>query len=210
MIKKLDNVMLLEGIQALTSQDRHLAAITAAYGPSPLWDRDEGYHTLINIILEQQVSLASAQAAYSRLEKALGTITPEGFLQLSDGKLKEIGFSRQKTLYGRELAKAIVRGDLNLPMLAAMEDEKAKNGLMKIKGIGSWTADIYLIMALGRPDIWPGGDIALASAYQRTHGLPYRPKTEELNGLSEKWRPWRSVAARLLWHFYLSEKQAKT
>ena len=201
--------MLLEGIQVLTSKDEDLAKITKAYGPPPLWDREEGYHTLIHIILEQQVSLSSAKAAILRLEDTLGTITPEGFLQLSDEKLKEIGFSRQKTRYGQELANAIVQGKLNLQLLRNMEDIEAKHELLKIKGIGSWTADIYLIMALGRPDIWPGGDLALASAYQRIRELPYRPTTGELDTLSRKWRPWRAVAARLLWHFYLSKKQTQ-
>ncbi len=160
---------------------------------------------MIHIILGQQVSLASAKAAYNRLEEAVNPLTPKNFLGLTDKELKQIGFSRQKTKYGRELANALLDGSLDLSGLGKLEDQEAKEQLMKVKGIGPWTADIYLLMALGRPDIWPKGDLALEVAIQRVKGWLKRPTPEEARKMSEEWRPWRAVAARLLWHFYLSE-----
>ncbi|MBZ0201156.1 MAG: hypothetical protein K8H86_14885 [Ignavibacteriaceae bacterium] len=176
------------------------------YGPPPLWGREEGFATLLYIILEQQVSLASAKAAYNKLIERLGKITPRKFLTLSDSELKTIGFSRQKTSYGRNLAEAVIKGTLNIPELYNLDGEEAKNNLMRIKGIGNWTADIYLLMALGRPDILPSGDLALLSAVHKLKKLEHRPSNEEFFEMSKKWKPWRAVAARILWHFYLSEK----
>lgn len=205
MKKRLSDRTLREGVRYLTERDKYLAIIVSAYGPPPLWEREQGFHTLIRIILEQQVSLRSAKAAYDRLEAALHTITPDGFLRLTDHKLKRIGFSRQKILYGRELSGAIIEGRLDLSQVARLEDEKAKVELMKVKGIGPWTADIYLLMALRRPDIWPRGDLALELAWQRVNEWVKRPTAEALRAMSDEWRPWRAVAARILWHFYLSE-----
>ncbi len=204
MKQRLSQHSLLKGVQELAIKDEHLAKIAATYGPPPLWEREPGFHTLIHIILEQQVSLASARAAYNRLEAAAHPIAPKNFLGLSDEALKQIGFSRQKTKYGRELANAILSGSLDLSSLGRLEDKEAKEQLMNVKGIGPWTADIYLLMALGRPDIWPQRDLALAVALQRVKGLVERPTPVEQRQISNKWRPWRSVAARLLWHFYLS------
>ncbi len=205
MIRRLSRRALLKGVRELATRDEDLAKIVSTYGPPPLWEREQGFHTLIHIILEQQVSLASAKAAYTRLEKAANPLTPENLLSLTDEELKQIGFSRQKTRYSRELANAITDGDLDLSGLAGLENEEAREQLIKVKGIGPWTADIYLLMALGRPDIWPRGDLALEAALQRAKGWLRRPTSEEARDLSEDWRPWRAVAARLLWHFYLSE-----
>ena len=165
--------------------------------------RQQGFHTLLHIILEQQVSLASAKAAYKKLLTAIRELTPENFLTLADTDLKSMGFSRQKTLYGRNLARAIVEGDLNLSTVSRLDDARARTQLIKIKGIGVWTADIYLLMALGRPDIWPTGDMALAVAIQRLKQMPQRPSPEELTAIGRKWQPYRAVAARILWHYYL-------
>jgi DNA-3-methyladenine glycosylase II len=164
----------------------------------------------MHIILEQQVSLASAKAAYNRLLAAASPLTPKRFLELDDATLKKIGFSRQKTGYGRRLAQAIVEGSLNLKALAIMDDVTVRSELIKIKGIGPWTADIYLLMALRRPDIWPSQDIALAVAAQKVKRLAYRPKPEQLDEIGAAWKPWRAVAARMLWHYYLSNKEKKT
>lgn len=207
MKSRLDHLTLMKGVQELADRDAAFAGILSAYGPPPFWEREQGFHTLIHIILEQQVSLASAQAAYNRLEAAVVPLTPPNFLKLSDKKLKQIGFSRQKTKYGRELAKAILDGSLDLAGLDSLDDQGAKEQLIKVKGIGPWTADIYLLMALGRPDIWPSGDLALEAAIQRVRGLERRPAREEAGKISAEWRPWRSVAARLLWHYYLSERK---
>ncbi len=195
---------LAEGLRFLTDQDPHLAQIVRRYGPPPLWARAAGFPTLVHIILEQQVSLASARAAFDRLRGAAAPLTPERFLRLDHRRLHAIGFSRQKASYCQHLASAIVLGQLKLPTLTQMEDPQVRQELMRIKGIGSWTADIYLLMALRRPDIWPTGDLALATATQRVKGLPARPTPEHLEQLGQAWRPWRAVAARLLWHFYLS------
>ena len=207
MTVRLNKNSLIKAVEYLEVRDRHLKLVVSKFGPPPLWEREEGFKTLIYIILEQQVSLASAKAAYDKLLKKTGSITPVNFLKLSDVELKLSGFSRQKASYGRNLADAIITERLNLTELSDLDDAQAKEQLMNIKGIGPWTADIYLLMALGRPDIWPNGDIALASAVQKLKGIASRPSFEELNRMSLKWKPWRAVAARILWHYYLSERK---
>jgi len=202
--KYLDEAALARGIWHLCERDTDLAEIVKEFGPPPMWEREEGFHTLIHIILEQQVSLASARAAYGRLLEAVSFLTPASFLELDDATLKSIGFSRQKTAYGRNLARAVVDNRLNLAALASMPDAEVKLELMKIKGIGHWSSDIYLLMALRRPDIWPSGDLALAVAVEKVKRLGSRPTNEELTAISHPWQPWRAVAARLLWHYYLS------
>jgi DNA-3-methyladenine glycosylase II len=170
-----------------------------------MWARDAGFSTLLHIILEQQVSLASAKAAHSKLLELVSPLTPQAFLRLDDATLKAVGFSRQKTAYGRNLARSIAEGDLDLNALASMDDAAVRSELVKIKGIGRWTTDIYLLMVLRRPDIWPTGDLALATAAQKLKRLKTRPTTADLEAMSARWRPWRAVAARILWHYYLSE-----
>ncbi len=208
MTVRLNKKSLEKAVEYLEVKDRQLKLVISKFGPPPLWKREEGFKTLIHIILEQQVSLASAKAAYEKLLKKRGSITPVNFLKLSDVELKLIGFSRQKTSYSRNLAEAIITERLNLTELSDLNDTQAKEQLMSIKGIGPWTADIYLLIALGRPDIWPNGDIALASAVQKLKGVASRPSFEELNRMSLKWKPWRAVAARILWHYYLSERKS--
>ena len=203
--KSLTEESFAHGLHILCDRDPDLANIRANFGPPPMWAREPGFPTLIHIILEQQVSLASARAAYDRLLAAASPLTPARFLELDDAALKTIGFSRQKTAYGRELARAILSGRLDLAGLETLDDGSARSELMGIKGIGPWTADIYLLMALRRPDVWPSGDLALANAAQRVKRLVSRPTLEELEALGAEWRPWRAVAARLLWHFYLSD-----
>jgi DNA-3-methyladenine glycosylase II len=193
-----------QGLHFLSDRDPDLAQIQTKFGPPPMWARAPGFSTLILIILEQQVSLASARAAYDRLRKAASPLTPVRFLELDDATLKAIGFSRQKTAYGRSLAKALVDGHLNLVKLTMMPDTKVRAELIKVKGIGPWTADIYLLMALRRPDIMPSADLALLTAAQKVKRLVSRPTPDELNALSKNWKPWRSVAARILWHYYLN------
>ncbi len=193
-----------QGLTYVTGGDADMARILKALGPPPMWARAEGFATLLHIVLEQQVSLRSAQAAYHRLLAVLSPLTPEGFLTLSDATLKSVGFSRQKTAYSRGLAGAVAAGTLDLASFAAMDDAAVRAELTRLKGIGPWTADIYLLMALRRPDAWPSGDLALALAVQAVKGLPLRPAALELEAMSTAWRPWRAVAARLLWHYYLN------
>lgn len=200
----LDDARLVAAAHDLAARDADLAAIVARWGPPPMWARPPGFSTLIYIILEQQVSLASARAAYDRLLALAGPLTPEGFLALDDAALRRVGFSRQKTAYGRHLAHALLSGQLDLDGLAGLDDDEVRARLLAIKGIGRWTADVYLLMALLRPDIWPVGDLALAAAVQRVKRLEQRPTGAMLAELGEAWRPWRAVAARLFWVHYLA------
>jgi DNA-3-methyladenine glycosylase II len=190
----------------LTGRDRDLARLLAEFGTPPTWFREPGFPTLVHIILEQQVSLASARAAFTRLLSLASPLTPGRFLALDDSQLRGAGFSRQKTIYGRHLAEAVAVGQLNLEAFDAMDDAEVKAGLMKVKGIGSWTADIYLLMSLRRPDAWPAGDLALAVAMQEVKRMPARPAPLELAAIAEAWRPWRAVGARLLWNYYLNRR----
>jgi DNA-3-methyladenine glycosylase II len=169
-----------------------------------MWEREAGFSTLLHIILEQQVSLASAKAAHTKLLEAASPLTPQCFVQLDDSMLKSVGFSRQKTGYGRHLAESIIEGKLRLEALHSMDDDDVRSELVKIKGIGQWTADVYLLMVLRRPDIWPTGDLALAVAAQSVKRLKSRPTPQRLEEIGRAWRPWRAVAARILWHHYLS------
>jgi DNA-3-methyladenine glycosylase II len=191
-------------VAILSARDPGLAAIAARYGTPPLWAREPGFPTLVHLILEQQVSLASAQAAFDRLRAATGTLTPDAFLDLDDAQLLAIGFSRQKSRYARALAVAVAAGDLDLDALATVDDEEVDRRLTALPGIGPWTATIYRLMILLRPDAWPEHDIALAQAIAETYGLRARPDPGQMREIAEAWRPWRAVAARLLWHHYLS------
>ena len=206
MIETLNEQKLIAACQKLSDLDKDLKAIYQSYGKPPLWERPQGFSTLIHIILEQQVSLASAKSAFDKLQKILGEITPESVLFLTDEEMKAAYFSRQKIVYARELAKAILEKHLHLEEFETMSDEEIKLELIKIKGIGNWTADIYLLMAMLRPDIMPRGDLALHVAWQKLKNLERRPTSEEFLQAAEKWKPFRSVAARLLWHFYLNSK----
>lgn len=197
-------------VRELAQRDADLASVLQKYGQPPLWVRDPGFPTLVYIILEQQVSLASARAAYQRLQAAARPLTPTRFLRLTDIQLKRIGFSRQKTLYTRLLAESLARGHFDLRHLHDLHDEAAHKMLIALKGIGNWTADIYLLSALRRPDIWPTGDLALATAVQEVKCLRTRPSPARLEKMSAPWRPWRAVAARLFWHAYLSKRGQAT
>jgi DNA-3-methyladenine glycosylase II len=203
---RLDEAMLRDAAACLGARDDRLARVLQQHGSPPLWAREPGFPTLIHIILEQQVSLASARAAFQRLLAVASPITPERFLELDDATLKAAGFSRQKTRYGRELAQTVLSGSLDLSRLSDMDDDNVRAALTSVKGIGRWSADIYLLMALGRPDVWPSGDLALAVAARSVLSLDALPTNAELLDLAEGWRPWRAVAARLLWHAYLSER----
>jgi DNA-3-methyladenine glycosylase II len=195
---------LARATRALAKRDPDLGTVVARHGAPPLWDRAPGFATLVHIILEQQVSLASALAAFKKLEAALGTVTPHALLTLSDDALRAIGFSRQKARYARELARMLLDGALDLDALAALDDDSARAELTKVPGIGRWTSDIYLLMVLRRPDIMPVGDLALLVALQQIKRLPARPTQDALQKMAEAWRPYRAVAARILWHQYLS------
>jgi DNA-3-methyladenine glycosylase II len=195
---------LAAAVEELGARDPALGGIVARYGPPPMWAREPGFATLVHLVLEQQVSLASAQAAFDRLRDVVDPLTPGGFLRLGDAELLAIGFSRQKTRYGRALAAAVLDGSLELDGLAGLDDDGVDAALTAVTGIGPWTATIYRLMVLLRPDAWPIHDIALAQAIAEVRGLDRRPAADEMLVLAESWRPWRAVAARILWHHYLS------
>jgi len=203
--RRLTSTSLEDAARRLAEADPHLGAILERCGPPPLWAREPGFATLVHIILEQQVSLASARAAMDRLVVAIGPPRPEPFLELDDDALFAIGFSRQKRDYARGLAADILDGRLDLDRVARSSDSEARGRLMDVRGIGAWSADIYLLMALGRPDVWPRGDRALIVALRHAKSFAADPAADEAASLAEAWRPWRSVAARLLWHVYLRE-----
>lgn len=200
----LNEALLGESVGLLAARDADLGRVLHQFGPPPLWARAPGFPTLLHIILEQQVSLASARAAFERLCAVADPLTPQRFLELDDAALRAVGFSRQKAGYGRHLAQSVLAGAIDLEALAQMSDDEARARLLTLKGIGPWTADIYLLMALRRPNVWPVGDLALQIAMQGVKQLPTRPTVAEMEELGQPWRPWRAVAARLLWHFYLS------
>lgn len=187
----------------LAARDRILANIHATYGDPPMWRRATGFTTLVHIILEQQVSLRSARAVLARLQSAIQPFTPESFLELGDDRLRALGLTRQKSAYLLNLSEAIVSGELGLHQLARLSDDEARLRLTRIKGIGLWSANIYLLMAMRRADVWPAGDLALAVALQELNKLAARPSVDELERIAEKWRPHRAVAARMLWQYYL-------
>ncbi len=207
--KQLNNRTLATACHALADTEPIFGRVHKSYGAPPLWDRPPGFPTLLQIILEQQVSLASAKACFDKLANTLGEIAPERLLTLNDAELKTIGFSRQKTSYARHLSEAVLERRIDLDMLPDLPDDEVKAELIKLKGVGEWTSDIYLLMALLRPDIMPKGDIALHAAYQKLNGLDARPNSDEFVTMAERWKPFRSVAARLLWHFYLNESPTR-
>lgn len=189
---------------ALCTADPDLATVVDRFGPPPFWTREPGFVTLVHIILEQQVSLASAQAALDRLKGVADPLTPASLLALDDDTLRRVGFSRQKMGYARLLAQAVLAGDLDLDRLVTLPDDEARTALTALKGIGPWTADVYLLMALRRADMWPVGDRALVVAVREVKGLDHDPTPAEMGQIGEAWRPVRAVAARILWHHYLS------
>jgi DNA-3-methyladenine glycosylase II len=205
-IKPLTAASLARATHELASRDPVLGAIVERHGVPPLWDRAPGFPTLVHIVLEQQVSLASARAAFDRLAGAADPLTPERFLLFTDAELLTFGFSRQKTRYARLLAAAIADGSFDLDALARLDDGAAGQALLGQTGIGTWSAAIYLLMALRRPDVWPATDLALVVAVTEATGRPLRPTLLEMGVLAERWRPWRSVAARILWVDYLARR----
>lgn len=195
-----------QAIAELAHRDPRLAAALAAWGAPPFWAHPPGFAGIVLGILAQQVSLESARATFARLEATLGAVEPERFLTLDEAALKTMGLSRQKASYARGVAEDVVTRRLDLASLQGMDDETARARLMQIRGIGAWTAGVYMLLALRRRDAWPAGDLAVAKAIQELDGLPETPATEEAERIAERWRPWRAVAARMLWHYYLSKR----
>lgn len=198
----LDSSSLQRAMEALAKRDPVIARAYARCGPPPPRRQPTGFSGLLRIVVAQQVSAAAAAAILARLDARLVEPRPEAFLALDDEALQAIGFSRAKIRYGRGLAHALLDRQIDLDAVAQMADEDAIAHLIRAPGIGRWTAECYLLFALGRPDVWPAGDLAVREAAGRLLGLPVRPAIGEMAAIAEPWRPWRSAAARFLWHYY--------
>jgi DNA-3-methyladenine glycosylase II len=192
------------GIRELTILDSDLANIIHTYGNPPNWTREKGFIGLVRIVLGQQVSVAAANSIYNRLQALVIPLSPENLLTFDDIQLQSVGLSRQKIVYLRALASKITSRELDLEQLENADEATLRTELTKVKGIGDWTVDIYLMMALQRPDAFPKSDLGVIIAYQKLKSLPKRSTPIEIEKIAEKWRPWRAIATRILWHYYLN------
>jgi DNA-3-methyladenine glycosylase II len=190
----------------LASRDADLANIIREHGYPPMWNRPNSFETLVHIILEQQVSLASALSALNKLRERLQDVTPEKVLTLTDEELRACYFSRQKTAYVRCLAETLRSGGLDLREMPDLPDEAVRSRLTAIKGIGDWTADVYLIFVLQRADIFPIGDLAAVNALRRVKRLSKGSMRDPILRVAAGWKPYRTIATMLLWHYYLSSR----
>jgi DNA-3-methyladenine glycosylase II len=198
---------LLQAVHELAARDARLARIVAEHGPPPLWDREPGFPTLVRIILEQQVSLASAAALFAKFERhCAGPVQAERVVAIGEPGLLSIGFTRQKAGYVVGLAQQLRSGAVSLERIARLPDDDARDALIGIPGVGPWTAGVYLLMALRRPDVWPPGDLGLHKSMAEVRGLEIVPNSDQAAAYAKRWRPWRAVAARLLWHAYLARR----
>lgn len=194
---------------SLAEKDAALKSIIDKYGLPPMWTRPAIFQSLVLIILEQQVSLASAYAAFKKLKAKIGFVTPKKILLLSDEELKACYFSRQKIIYVRALAKAIISRKISLKKLSNATDEEIRTTLKQIKGIGDWTVDVYLMHALQRSDLFPLGDIALVNSLKDVKQLHAETTKEAMLIIAEDWRPYRTVASMMLWHAYIQKRGIK-
>jgi len=190
------------GLKKLIAMCPHMRRIYDLGGYPPPRDREGGFPALLRTIVDQQVSTQSGAAIWRRLEEGVGDITPVAILKAGESGLRACGFSGPKTRYAGELSRAITTGALDLGALEHQSDEAVQAALVQIKGIGRWTAEIYLMFSLNRSDVWPAGDLALVVAAQHLLGLPRRPTADEMDAISEQWRPWRTTAAIMLWQYY--------
>jgi len=193
----------------LAATDADLAAIINTYGYPPLWSRPNTFETLVHIILEQQVSLASALSALNKLKERVGELTPARLLLLTDEEMRACYCSRQKITYIKYLAEALLSGHIKLNELEHLPNDAIRAQLITLKGIGHWTIDVYLMFVLQRADIFPIGDLAAVNAMKKVKHLPASTTKDELVIIAAGWQPYRTVATMLLWHFYLSELAAK-
>jgi DNA-3-methyladenine glycosylase II len=205
-LRTLTRAFLIEGARALAERDADLARVVERLGHPPIWGRRPGFPALVRIILEQQVSLRSAEAMFRRIETHLGGITPETFSKAGVRGLRGLGVTRQKAAYCHGLARRLLDGTLDLTAVARGADDIGRRTLLDIPGLGPWSVDIYYLMALRRPDIWPRGDLALATALRDLKKLPGLPSHDQQLEFASAWAPWRSVAARILWAHYLTER----
>ena len=191
----------------LASRDRDLARIHRRLGTPPLWGRPTGFLTLFRIILEQQVSLAGARTLFRRIDGALGGVTVHSVHHAGVDGLRALGLTRQKAAYAHGLSRRLLDGELDLRAVARAPDAVGREMLLAVPGLGPWSVDIYFLMALKRPDVWPRGDLALASALREVKRLPDLPSRDQQHALTAAWAPWRAGGARLLWAHYLDQRR---
>ncbi|NNF59758.1 MAG: DNA-3-methyladenine glycosylase 2 family protein [Gammaproteobacteria bacterium] len=200
----LNEATMAAAVKQLCVSDPVLARVIQDRGPPPFWTRSRGWQTLVRIILEQQVSLASGRSAFRRLRAGVSPFSVTTLAATSLEQLRGCGLTRQKAGYVQGLARHVADGDLNLSVVARQQDDEARAALCSIRGIGQWTADCYLLFALRRPDVWPPGDLALLRGIEDL----YRTRSERrIARLLRTWQPWRAVAARILWHDYLERRR---
>ncbi len=204
--RRLTLASLSEGARWLAERDADLGAVLERLGDPPMWGRNPGFPALVQIILEQQVSLASAEAVYRRLKCRLGALTPEAVHATQVSGLRDLGLTRQKAAYCHGLAARVLDGSLDLTAVARGPDHEGRKVLLGVPGLGPWSVDIYYLMALRRPDVWPKGDLALAAALREIKHLDAVPTRDEQQVLAADWAPWRSVAARIVWAHYLAAR----
>ncbi len=207
--RSLTHESLAAGVRALARRHPDFATLYRRNGLPPMWARQPGFPTLVHIVLEQQVSIVAARTLFRRVSATLGGMTPERVLERGAPGLHALGLTRQKASYCHALAHAVLDGSLSLSGIARGDDITGRSALLALRGIGPWSADIYYLMALRRPDVWPIGDLALAVALQEVKGLRSRPDALRQLEMSAAWAPWRSVAARLLWHYYLTTRRPR-
>lgn len=205
-IERLDEETFALGAEMLADEDEHLARVLDRWGLPDFWHRQPEFRTLVLLILEQQVSLESGAAMYRRLAGLIGDVTPGAVVAAGEVALRSIGITRQKVGYLLGLATQVVEGEIDLDAMESMSVDAARATLVGIKGIGPWTADAYLLSASRRPDMWPVGDRALQVGVGETLGMATVPDEGQLELIAEPWRPVRAIAARLIWHAYLSER----
>ncbi len=204
--RRLTRASLRRGARELAEVDPDLGAALGRLGEPPMWGREPGFPALIQIILEQQVSLAAARTMYRRLTGHLGAMTPEAVYAIQANGLRDVGLTRQKAGYCYGLAARMLDGSLDLNTVARGPDDRGRQVLLAVPGLGPWSVDIYYLMALRRPDVWPQGDLALAVALREVKHLTALPTRDEQQLLASGWAPWRSVAARILWAHYLAAR----
>ena len=200
--RKLTKHTIPRHIRALRQQCEYMAHAYNVGGMPPARGREGGFRTLLRIIIDQQISVHAGAAIWAKLEKRLTDITAMRVLAVPEHTLQQCGLSGQKIRYARGLAKAIRSGDLDLEALHKLDDDTAVAQLTQVKGVGTWTAEIYLMFAMGRPDILPAGDLAIQAAVQNLMGLKERPSIKEVRVISKSWAPYRTAAAIMLWQFY--------
>ena len=200
---------LAAAVATLARRDRDFAMLYRQNGLPPMWARRPGFATLVHIVLEQQVSIVAARSLFRRIRGHLGGMTPERIVERGIHGLHRLGMTRQKASYCHGLAQAVLDGSLSLSAIARGADLEGRAQLLALRGLGPWSVDIYYLMALRRPDIWPVGDLALAIALRDVKRMRTIPDTRRQLAISEDWAPWRSVAARLLWHYYLTTRRTQ-